>query len=124
MLANSIPIYWGNPMVDKDFNTGSFINIPNVKSFEAAIEKIIELDKNEKKYLAMAAQPWFVNNELPAEFTNENFASFIDFVITDIKEKKPVGASIVRNSFHKMKLFRNKIQNTYYHRLGGEGGFR
>ena len=27
MLVNSVPVYWGNPVVEKDFNTRSFINI-------------------------------------------------------------------------------------------------
>ena len=26
MLVNSIPLYWGNPLVDRDFNTKSFLN--------------------------------------------------------------------------------------------------
>lgn len=124
MLVNSIPVYWGNPSVDKDFNTKSLVNIPDTDSFDEAIERIIELDKDDKKYIEMAAQPWFVNNELPVEFTQESLAEFFDFVIKDSKEKKPVGASLVKDSFHKVSLFTNKIKNCLYDRLGIGKGYR
>jgi hypothetical protein len=124
MLANSVPVYWGNPVVDKDFNANSFINIPDTKSFDEAIERIIELDKDDERYMAMAAQPWFINNNLPAEFTQESLADFFDVVIADSKERKPVSTSILKNSFHKVSLFTNRIQNSLHHRLGIEKGFR
>ena len=30
MISESIPIYWGNPFIEKDFNTNSFINCNNI----------------------------------------------------------------------------------------------
>jgi hypothetical protein len=73
--------------------------------------------------MAMAAEPWFTNNELTTDLTRDSLAEFFDFVIRDRKTKKPVGTSIVKNSFHKMTLFTNRIQNTLYHRLGIEKRF-
>ena len=117
MLVNSIPVYWGNPAVGKDFNTNSFINILDVNSYDAAIEKIIELDKDDEKYMAMASQPWFVNNELPGEFTQESFAAYFDFVIKDSKESKPVGSSFTKDSLHRLSLVSNRMKGFLYHRL-------
>lgn len=124
MLVNSIPIYWGNPVVDKDFNTHSFINITDTKSFDAAIERIIELDRDDEKYMAMASQPWFVNNELPREFTQKSLAEYFDFVIRDSKKNKPVASSFTKDSIHRLSLFSNRIQNSLYHRLRMERGVR
>jgi hypothetical protein len=118
MLVNSIPIYWGNAVVDNDFNVNSFINITDTNSFDEAIEKIIELDKDDQKYFAMATLPWFINNQMPVEFEQESLETFFDFVIQDSKMKRPVGASIVKYSFHKMSLFTNKVQKSLYHSLG------
>lgn len=117
MLVNSIPIYWGNAVVDNDFNVNSFINITDTNSFDEAIEKIIELDKDDQKYFAMATEPWFINNQMPLEFEQESLETFFDFVIQDSKMKRPVGASIVKYSFHKMSLFTNKVQKSIYHSL-------
>ena len=59
MLGNSIPIYRGAPDVSKYFNTKSFINFENYgKSYDKMIEKIIELDNDDKKYKDFLKEPW------------------------------------------------------------------
>lgn len=55
--ANSIPIYWGNPLVTKDFNPKAFINCNDYKNFDEVIEKIKELDNNDNLYMEMLKQP-------------------------------------------------------------------
>jgi hypothetical protein len=49
-IAGSLPIYSGNPLIDADFNTGSFINVSLFKNYEEAIERIIEIDRNNNLY--------------------------------------------------------------------------
>jgi len=63
MLAGCIPIYLGNPLVHKDFNTKSFINVHNFKNFDEAIKKVIEIDNDNKLYEEMLNQPWLINNK-------------------------------------------------------------
>ena len=98
MRANSIPIYWGNPLVYRDFNTKSFINyhdfekkvkeripliffrIPVIRflteryveelTFKKMIKKIIELDKNDNLYMERLKQPWYNNNK-PSKYLNK-----------------------------------------------------
>ncbi len=50
--VNSIPIYWGNPDVLKDFNEKSMI-LCNGKNFDEVIEKIKQLDQDDDLYLQM-----------------------------------------------------------------------
>jgi alpha(1,3/1,4) fucosyltransferase len=69
MLAYSLPIYWGNPLVDRDFNTQSFLNFYDFKSEKELIEKIIELDQNDELYLEYLRQPYYNNNKIN-EFVN------------------------------------------------------
>lgn len=50
----SIPIYWGNPLVTRDFNPKAFINCNDYDNdFDAVIERVKELDNDPDKYLAM-----------------------------------------------------------------------
>jgi len=77
MTVNSIPIYWGNPLIGKEFNTKSFINFYDFKGEDEMIEYIIELDKNDDKYMEMLKQPWFNNNEIPESNKLENIKSFL-----------------------------------------------
>ena len=57
LIANSIPIYWGAPDVDLDFNEKAFINVSRYKSFKELIEFIIFLDNNTDEYLSVLQQP-------------------------------------------------------------------
>jgi len=77
MIVNSIPIYWGNPLISREFNTKSFINFYDFNSEDDMIEYIIDLDKNGDKYLDMLNQPWFENNIIPETNKIENIKSFL-----------------------------------------------
>jgi hypothetical protein len=109
MLVNSIPIYWGNPLVSKDFNTKSFINIKNVNDFDKAIKSIIEIDNDDEKFLSMVREPWFNGNTIPKEVDEEALIDFFEFIIEDSKSKKPVARSFLQRNIHKMDLFKTKV---------------
>ncbi len=108
MIVNSIPVYWGNPLVGKDFNTHSFINIKSVSHFDEAIERIIDMDKNEDKYLSLINEPWFKNNEVPQEVDTESFLDFFDFILADSKVRRPVAQSIFKKNIHQVERLRTK----------------
>ena len=81
MLAQSLPVYWGNPEVARDFNPRSFINISDFPNFEAAIDYILEVDRNDDLYLSYLREPWFHNNEIPdlfkANYLSEALKRFV-----------------------------------------------
>jgi len=81
MTVNSIPLYWGNPIISKEFNTKSFINFYDFNSFEKMIEYIIEVDKDNNKYLEMLKTDWFENNIIPESNKIENIKSFLYKII-------------------------------------------
>lgn len=60
--VGSIPLYWGEPLVYKDFNIKSFVNWHDCLNDEIMIEKIIKLDQDDKKYLEMVNEPATFNN--------------------------------------------------------------
>jgi len=77
MTVNSIPIYWGNPLINKEFNIQSFVNFYDFNDFGKMIEYIIDLDKNTDKYLEILRTPWFVSNIIPEDNRIENIKSFL-----------------------------------------------
>jgi Glycosyltransferase family 10 (fucosyltransferase). len=106
MLVNSIPVYWGNPVVNNDFNTKSFLNYSDYANDEALIEKIIELDQDDDLYIQMLQEPWFKNNAMP-EFLSED-AILNQFEIIFSNNKKPV-AKTFRNIFYVFNVKKEKI---------------
>lgn len=63
--ADTIPIYYGSPTAADIFNKDAFINVADFDSFEDAIEKIIELDQDDEKYMEMLRQPILVDPDFP-----------------------------------------------------------
>ena len=77
MTVNSIPIYWGNPRIDLEFNRKSFVNFYDFANFKDMIDLIIELDQNDDKYVQKLQTPWFENNIIPKDNKLENIKSFL-----------------------------------------------
>jgi alpha(1,3/1,4) fucosyltransferase len=66
MLANSIPIYWGDPLVGRDFDTRSFLSAHDSHSLDDLVERVIEVDRNPALHLELLGRPWFRDNRVPA----------------------------------------------------------
>lgn len=77
MQANTIGIYWGNPTIELEFNTESFINYHDFKTENDIIDYIIYLDQNNTEYLNKLNKPWFKNNEIPENNKIENISNFL-----------------------------------------------
>ena len=62
LVAQTIPIYWGNPNIAKEFNTRRFINCHDYDSFEEVLDKVKELDTNDELYVKTLNEPLGVND--------------------------------------------------------------
>jgi alpha(1,3/1,4) fucosyltransferase len=82
LLENCIPIYWGNPLIGKDFNTRSFINCHDFASFEDVIKHVIEINADDEKYMQYLNEPVFSNNELNEYVKKENIISRLDQIVS------------------------------------------
>jgi GR25 family glycosyltransferase involved in LPS biosynthesis len=60
-LAGCIPIYWGDPFVELDFNPDSFINVSDFKTADDLLDRIKLLDSNETEWNKVANTPLLVN---------------------------------------------------------------
>ncbi|MEI6490419.1 MAG: glycosyltransferase family 10 [bacterium] len=57
LLARTIPIYWGNPDIGKEFNDERFINCHKYKNFDEVIARVKEIDNNNELYLQIINKP-------------------------------------------------------------------
>lgn len=123
--AGTIPIYWGNTDIGKEFNPKAFINLQSFESEEECIKFIKKVDQDEQLYLNIQKQPIFENGSL-AERYYENPEMFIDFLSSifdkPIEEAKKIyNVSCGYNKWY-MKVI-NKgwrtrtICNTIYHKI-------
>jgi hypothetical protein len=74
--ARTIPVYWGSPTIDLDFNPDAMINWHDYRDDTKFLERIIEVDNNDELYYNMLSQPMFRNNR-PNKYMDMNI--FLDW---------------------------------------------
>lgn len=110
MIARTIPIYWGNPLVGRDFNTRAFINCHDYNSFDEVIERVIEIDSNDELYREYLSEPGFANG-IDNEFINdENILDRFEQIFSN-KEIRPVASKkdIFKRTFLCWRLKAGKV---------------
>lgn len=58
-VGKTVPIYWGSPTVEMDFNPKAFLSWHDYHNDDDFLEAIKRLDQNEQAYLDMFFQPMF-----------------------------------------------------------------
>jgi hypothetical protein len=58
-VSGTIPIYWGSPVVDVDFNTDAFVNRHDFETDADMVKYIIEIDNNMYLWLEIMNRPFF-----------------------------------------------------------------
>ena len=103
MTVNTLPIYWGNPLVGKDFNIASFVNVNDYASMEDAVQHIINLDNDDFQYLKMLRatkiyEPQIINWQ-------ENLLDFLSNIM-----EKPLDEAKYLTPYGIQKLYREELQ--------------
>ena len=72
-LGRTIPIYWGSHNIKNIFNPDSilFLEDETEESINKLIQKVIELDNDDEKYLEFINRPIFIEDNI--KFWNENY---------------------------------------------------
>lgn len=102
MTVNTLPIYWGNPIVYKDFNADSFVNVNDFTSMEDAVQHIVDLDNDDTKYLHMLKVPKVLDDNI----INWQ-GKLLDFLSNIIE--KPFDEAKYLTPFGVQKLYREEL---------------
>jgi hypothetical protein len=69
-LSNTIPIYWGNPKVNLDFNPAAFINCHDFNNFDEVVAFVQALDQDPMNHAQYLHQPYLPDGK-ETEFCKE-----------------------------------------------------
>jgi hypothetical protein len=58
LAAKSVPIFWGDPTVEEEFNPKAIINCHNYESIDQIIEVVRKVDQDDELWYDMISQPW------------------------------------------------------------------
>lgn len=120
--AGTVPIYWGDPDVDKIFNKKSFIDCQKFSNIDEIVAKVKELDENNELYLEMLREPAFVTELAMQSKMIERLENFL-YNIFDQDISKAYrrnfeywGKNYYEQIYKKKKLYNwsSKINNTCY----------
>jgi hypothetical protein len=111
-IAGCIPIYWGDPKIERYFNTKRFINYDDFKAEDDLIEYLVYLDQNPgeaKKYLE---EPVYTEDKLPACVTAENLLAFFENIFSTYN--RPVATVRWQRAAHVLKLKQKNLLKRYF----------
>lgn len=86
-LTGCIPLYWGNPIIGMEFNTQAFLNLDENLPEAELIKKIIEIDSDESKAIAMLMQPILSGNITNKDIGTERVIAFFDQIYKEVSVK-------------------------------------
>ena len=91
--AHSVPIYWGNPSIEEEFNPKAFINANKYEKLEELLDYVIKIDSSPELFAELVSQPWRTKEQLERQKEEmEKFRAFFDHIFSqNIKEAKRVG---------------------------------
>jgi hypothetical protein len=75
LVAGSVPIYWGNPEVARDFNPACMINCHDFEDFESVVRHVAELDQDDATYQRLLEAPVFEDDRIPDYLSEESILS-------------------------------------------------
>lgn len=87
ILMNSLPVYFGNPLVEKDFVLDSFIRVEGERDFDRAIKEIVSLDNDDGKYIHMLN-----SNKFQLDNTQEIWEQKLKMFLKNVFEQSKISA--------------------------------
>lgn len=80
-ITNSIPIYWGNPLVELEYNPKAFINANRFDSINDLIEEVKRLDNDDQAYLDMLFQPVWTQSDDYNVIMQDRLCDFLRHIV-------------------------------------------
>lgn len=117
MAADTLPIYWGNPLVKKDFNPKSYVNLQDFRSIKECVDYIVYLDQNDEEYLEVLKHDKF-NKEDNYKDYKERLWSFVDNILSQDNASRisPYGWQAI----YRKKLTENSDFYKKYHTINSD----
>ncbi len=106
IIKDCIPIYWGNKLIHKDFNSERFLNYHKFNTEEDLIKKILELNSNPELAIDMISKPILSNDRVSFEKEKEQVLERILFTLNNTK--KPIAKTLPGIIYKYKKKYSNK----------------
>ena len=93
LQGNAVPIYWGNPLVSRDFNPESFVNAHDFRNLDEVVDFVVELDKNDSLYKRYLSAPPIAGNRYTEYLDEERILNWFSYIFS-LPNSRPVARTI------------------------------
>ena len=107
ILQDCIPIYWGNKLVNRDFNSQRFIDYNQFESEEDLIKRIFEIDQNDDLAIDMIVQPPFSAGKITHEEEHKQVLELLCGIVEN--NDKPIAVQWLRY-LHRFNILWHKLK--------------
>jgi alpha(1,3/1,4) fucosyltransferase len=87
LLEGSIPIYWGDPTIELDFNPDCFINVHRFNSFDDVVQHVARVDADDVLWKQYVTAPIFRHGTMPIELSDEALVGFFRRIFSSRKHR-------------------------------------
>jgi len=84
--SNAIPIYWGDPHINNQFNPRSFINVSDFESLDDLVAYVRRVDEDDNLYMEIMQQPALLDLQLKEKSESEVLAFYQHIFGQDIAD--------------------------------------
>ncbi len=90
LIAGTVPVYWGNPEIGKDFNEQRIINVHRYSDFRAVVDLLVKLDQDDTLYEQMVRQPVYPEDKFPHHLEWEYLSEKCCTMVSEMLSEPPV----------------------------------
>jgi alpha(1,3/1,4) fucosyltransferase len=115
-LQGCVPIYCGNPLIGKEFNTRAFVNCHDCESTAAVIDHIASIDKDPDLFREYLSQPLLIDNKVPDHLKDEAILDRFESIFSS--STNPVATSAknsLKRQIYSAKDLTRKIRKKFEH---------
>lgn len=85
--AGTVPIYWGDPLIEKVFNPKAFINCNAYQTIDEVVDKVAYLDQHPEEYMAMLREP-ALQPFIPINLYEDMYQKFETYLVSIMEQPK------------------------------------
>ena len=114
--ASSVPIYYGSPTIEHDFNVQSMVWVKKEADVERAVEEVVSLDKDDRAYLKKLSEPIFPpstsGEAYPAKLQGF-LCSIFDCPLPEVRRLSMYGhQAMIRRHLKPLRLMEHRLRRS------------
>lgn len=105
LTVGSVPVYWGDPRICDEFTPGCMVRVRDRAALDAAVDEIVELDRDDAAYVAKCNAPCLV---LPHDSYERRLEDFLVRIV-----EQPADLAKRRAAFGFQPFQRQRFRGIY-----------